>query len=233
MNVSLIVTIVVLVLLAFLMINGLRRGFLRILLTTFSLVITLVLAAVLLKPVSNFIQNKTSIGIGIEEKVGDFIDEKLAGVKDTKEDEIIDSLPLPSFLKKDLHENNTIAKYKEQGVNSFRDYAVKNITTIAVKAITYLALMIIIFLLLRLLLMLTKFINKVPVIGGINRILGAILGLVEGLIIIWALCLLVMSFSGSEFGATCMKVINNSVVLKFIYDNNLLTLITSSIFKVF
>ena len=233
MNVSLIVTIIVLALLVFLMINGLRRGFLRILLTTFSLVITLVLAAVLLKPVSTFIQDKTSIGTSIEEKVGDFVDSKLEGVVNTNEDEIIDSLPIPSFLKKNLHENNTVTKYKEQGVSSFREYAVKNITTIAVKAITYLALMIIIFLLLRLLLMLTKFINKVPVIGGINRILGAVLGLIEGLIIIWALCLLVMAFSGSDFGATCMKVINDSVVLKFIYDNNLFTLITGSIFKVF
>ena len=233
MTASTIATIVVLVILAFLVINGFRKGFLRILLTTFSLVITLLLAAALVKPVSEFISTKTSIGTGIEEKVEDFISEKMEKVTNAKEDEIIDSLPLPAFLKKSLQENNTITKYKEQGVTSFKEYAVKNITNIIVKAMSYLALMIIIFLLLRLLLMLTKFINKVPIIGGVNRILGAVLGLIEGLLIVWALCLLIMTFSGSEFGATCMEVINKSTVLKFIYDNNLLATVANSLFKVF
>ena len=233
MTVSTIVTIIVLAILAVLVVHGFLRGFLRILLTTFSLVITLVVAALLVNPASEFVHQKTSIGTGIEEKVDKFIGEKIDGIVGNSEESVIDELPLPNFLKKSLHENNTIAKYKEQGVKTFREYATSNVTRIVIKAGTYIVLMILVFLLIRLLLMLTRFINKVPIIGGVNRILGAILGLVEGLLIIWALCLIIMAFSATEFGVKCMDVINKSNVLSFIYNNNLLAQVAESLFKVF
>ena len=233
MTASVIVTIIVLAVLAVLMINGFMKGLLRLLLTTFSLVITFVIAAALVNPCTNFIKNDTDLGDKIEAKVDEYIGSKIDSEIIPKEEEIINSLPLPASIKKDLLENNTAQHYQEEGIVDFREYATKNVTDIIIKAIAYIILLVVIFIILRVLLHFTKFVNKIPVVGGVNRILGAVLGLLEGLIFVWTFCLIIMAFSGSEFGANCMRVINDSWVLKMIYDHNLLEATAKAIFKVF
>ena len=88
-----------------------------------------------------------------------------------------------------------------------------------------------IYAVLRIILKIVGVIGKIPIIGGVNRLLGGILCLVEGLLILWCLCFLITALSGTAFGESVLKVINESPVLKLIYDNNLLGMLVSSVFK--
>jgi len=154
-----------------------------------------------------------------DKKGGDDADElKLS----EQEQSFIDSLALPEFIKKNIRLYNTLEKYRDLGVKTFEDYISTQLTTVIIRAIAFIILAILIYLFLRIIFQILKVIQKLPILKGINRLLGGIIGLAEGLLIIWAVCIFIMIFSGSAFGTSCMSVIRASKVLAFIYDHNLL-----------
>ena len=227
--------IVILILLAFLII-GAYKGFLRIILTTFSLIITIILAGVLAKPLADFAENRTVIGPRIETKIENYVNEKLgpvSGTVETAETSFIEALPLPAAMKEDLKAKNTVAGYVDQGVDNFAEFIAKNLTTIIIKVFSYVLLFILIFLVLRLILRLSNMINHIPILGGINRLGGAIIGLAEGVLFLWVACMVVMMLSGSDLGIACEKVIRENPVLTFIYEHNYLMDIVNGVLGIF
>ncbi len=144
-----------------------------------------------------------------------------AGSDADDEKSFIDSLALPSFLKTELRENNTIQRYTELGVSTFRAYISSQLSAVILKAICYIVLTIAVAVILKIISGALGLINRIPVIGGINRLLGGFLGLLEGLLILWCICIFIMIFSGTSFGTSCMSVIRSSGLLSVIYDYNL------------
>lgn len=65
-------------------------------------------------------------------------------------------------------------------------------------------------------------VSKIPVIGGVNRICGLLVGAVNGLLIVWILFYLVTVFSTSEFGQMVVSNIYENKLLIYLYENNLL-----------
>ncbi|MCF0143114.1 MAG: CvpA family protein [Parasporobacterium sp.] len=233
---ALIATIAVIVLLAVFVIVGFARGLLRILVTTFSLVITIVVAALLTVPVGNLLQEKTFVGTEVTKGVEGYIDGKISvdtkKVLETDPNEFIDGLFLPKFIKDDLKESNTITKYNALGVKNFKEYIVKQLVGLIVRLITFILLLIIVYLLTRLLLAISKLIEKIPVINGINRVFGGLIGLIEGALIVWILCSIVMALASTALGETIVKVIRESAFLSFVYDNNMLIVLLRSVFTI-
>lgn len=236
---ALIATIVVILVLAFCIFNGYRKGFLRIVLTTLALIVTIAAAGFIAPHFSKFLQG-TFIGTSTEKAIDAFVDKRIdksaLEVIDKLEEvqeKVINELPLPKFLKNDISEKNEKNGYKEYGANNFKDYLSARLTVSVIDAISFIILLIAIYLILRILLRVIGVIGKIPVIGGVNRLLGAILGLVEGMLIIWCLCLVVMAISQTNLGVQIVEVIDQSSILKLIYNNNLLLTAAKSIFKVF
>lgn len=147
------------------------------------------------------------------------------------EDEAIDSLSLPSFLKDLLSSNNTPEEYVKLGVSNFQEYIVKSISILVLKILVYIALVIAILIIIRILLLVTKAISRVPVISGVNKFFGALLGLLQGLIYLWLLCLLISAISQTPFGQQIINVINGSALLTAIYDHNLISAFLNGLFS--
>lgn len=231
---SLITTIAVLVFLAAFTIAGFKRGLLRILFTAGFAIVIIVLCAFLTRPLASFLREKTFIGAEAESRITEFItekaEEKEAGIVIGAEDEVVDSLPLPGFLRTDIKVNNTIKKYTEMGVNSFSGYLSERITRIVIYAIAFILLFIVLSIVFRVVNFLLKIIEKIPLIHGINRLFGAVLGLAEGLLILWCICIFIMVFSGTAFGASCMEIISASPILSFIYNHNIIVMAFSCFF---
>ena len=234
-----IATAVVIVILLLCFFYGLRRGFLKIVLTTLALVVTIVAAGLLTPYLSKWL-GTTFIGTGIEKSIDSYMDKKIdksseALVNKTKEmqETVIEKLPLPKFLRNDISEKNESSQYKQLDVSTFKEYISKRLSSIILLAISYIILLVVIYAVLRIILRIVGVIGKIPIIGGINRLLGGVLCLIEGLLILWCLCFLVTAISGTAFGESVLKVINESPVLRVIYDNNLLVIAAGSIFKAF
>ncbi len=236
MTASLIATIVVAAILIFFLIWGFHRGFLRILLTTLALVVTVVLAGILTPYISSFLEG-SFIGKAIDKKFGtyieEYVDNPLVNQVSEAQELVIEKLPLPKFIRKDISEKNTSAEYVEMKVSKFSDYLKARLVNLVLAAIAFIILIILIYLIIRILMKLSRVISKIPIIGGVNRILGAILGLAEGLLVIWLLCLVVMMLSGTKFGMSAVDVINGNAFLKFLYDNNGIVWGVNALFKSF
>ena len=180
-----IATVVVIIILVLFFFYGLRRGFLKIVLTTLALIVTIVAAGLLAPHLSKWL-GTTFIGTGIEKSIDSYMDKKIdkqseALVNKTKEmqETVIDKLPLPKFLKKDISKKNETSQYKLLDVSTFKEYISKRLSNIILQAISYIILLIVIYAVLRIILKIVGVIGKIPIIGGINRLLGGILCLVE------------------------------------------------------
>lgn len=96
---------------------------------------------------------------------------------------------------------------------------------VGLRVVAFLILAILIYIVIRIILSVAHVITKIPVIGGINRFFGGIVGIIEGLLVIWILCMIIQAISFTPFGTQALEVINQSAVLKFFYENNLLSMI--------
>ena len=235
--VSTIVMILILALMVFFVFRGYKKGFLRLAITTFSFVIVIILATSLATPVSNLLEN-TAVGTKVESSVSDLVESKTEEYLDgaqgsiSSEDEssFIESLPLPSYIQNVLISGNTVEEYAQMQIETFEEYITAEVTEVILSAIAYVIVMIVASILLRIILRLAKFVNKIPIIGGLNKILGALLGFCQALLIIWAIGLLIIAFSSTSIGSSAIAIIQNNAVLDFLFDNNLLIVIFGQLF---
>ena len=234
-----IVTAIVILFLLLCFFYGFRRGFLKIVLTTLALVVTIVAAGLIAPHLTDWLET-TFIGKSVEKSIDSYVETKIepkseAIVNKTKEmqEEIIQALPLPKFLRKDISNKNDESEYKLLDVKNFKEYISTRLSRIVLQAICYILLLIVIYAVLRIILKIVGVIGKIPVIGGINRLLGAILCVIEGVLILWCICLLLTAISGTSVGIAALNVVEESPVLKLIYNNNLLVTLAGKVFNAF
>lgn len=234
---SAIVLILVLAFLGYCVFKGHRKGFLRTALTTFSFVIIIALSSVLASPLSQLIES-TKIGDSIENSVSGYIESEIeeftgsssAEIDQEEESSFLSGLALPSFIQKQLINSNTIEEYVQLQVESFEEYASAKVTEIVLNAVSYLMVMIIAAVLIKIILKLSRFINKIPIIGGFNKFLGALLGFFQGLLVLWVIGLVILAFSSTSFGSSAAALIQSNTILNYIFDNNLLVVILAMLF---
>ena len=63
-------------------------------------------------------------------------------------------------------------------------------------------------------------IERVPVISTVNRVAGFGVGFIKGIVIVWLLLALISLLATSEAGQTMTLYINDSLMLKYLYENN-------------
>ena len=63
-------------------------------------------------------------------------------------------------------------------------------------------------------------IERVPVISTVNRVAGFGLGFIKGIVIVWLLLALISLLVTSEAGQAMTVYINDSLMLKYLYENN-------------
>ena len=65
-------------------------------------------------------------------------------------------------------------------------------------------------------------VSKLPVLHGINQLAGGLLGLAEGVLLVWISFLLVAVLCNGELGAKFFGLINENQMLLFLYQHNLI-----------
>jgi len=212
---------------------GLKQGLVKMVFSLVSLVLTIILTIIISPYVSDLLLEHTGLYDAAKEKTCGFIETMVDAMEaEAGESKTIDELPLPEAIKELLHENNNEESYSILGVDNLADYIGAYVAGIVVNAVAFIATFIVLFIAIKLLVLLLDLISKLPLINGVNKIAGVALGLVEGFIILWVLCLLVTSVAGSEFGRTLLNMIDDSAFLSFIYNNNYLMRIVSDVLKV-
>ena len=175
---------------------GYVRGFLKIAVSLAITVASIFLVMAISPHISAWLQESTAIGETVKNKLEEMIEmpegmspETLASVE--QQIALIEGAGLPGMIQDMLLENNNSEAYQALGVTNFVDYIGSYITKLIADTIAFLVAWMIVTIIARILMSVIGIIGKIPVIGGVNKLAGAVVGAGIALIIVWILFILV------------------------------------------
>ena len=210
---------------------GYKRGFLKIALSLAVTIASIILVGIFTPHISGWIQKSTSLGEMVQGKLVDMFEsttgapaELLGNVEIPREVQIslIEGAKLPSMIQDMLLENNNKEVYEALGVTNFIDYVGKYATKLIADIIAFITAWILVTIIARVIMGVIGIIGKIPIIGGINRLAGGLVGIGFGIIIVWILFIVVTLLYNTAVGQACMKDIAASQILTKLYDGNIL-----------
>lgn len=215
---------------------GHYRGFLRMAVTMTALILSLIVVRVAMPYVTAVLKENT----GIHRAVGQGL-LHMAGIEENGEEaqlpaqqrEAIERLKLPEQMKEALLENNNNEIYHILGVDAFLDYLGAYLANMVLNLIGSVLLFIVVYLAIRLLVKWLDLIAKLPILSGINQIAGAVLGGLQGLLVLWLAGLIVKACSSMPWSQAVLAQIEGSVWLGFLYHNNIFNWLFVSILNSF
>ncbi len=245
-----VLTIIVLLLIAFYALGGYRKGFVKILMSMIFFVLAAVLVYLANPYVSGFLKEHTPVYEFIGERCQEvFTLENLKNQVGNQEEEtegsteadtssltrveqmkVIEDLWLPQVLKDQLVENNNAAGYAKLAVENFEAYISGFMANLILNIFSYVVTFLVVVTFLRMTVMTMDVLTAIPGIRGLNKILGFFLGIFQGVLMVWIIFLIITIFSGTEPGGNLMVMIQKSPILAWLYDENVLLRMVSGVF---
>ncbi|MDC7291498.1 CvpA family protein [Blautia schinkii] len=225
--------IVTLGFLAFSCYMGYRRGFVREVVSTFFVVLSIVLVWFINPYVNDFLRENTPVYEKIQDGCRELVDTQVGGAEGmghTEQSSLINGLALPDLLKDGIIENNTAEVYRYLAVNTFADYVAGYLALIAVNGLSFLVSFLLATILIRMVTYALNIIARLPIIRGANKAAGALMGIVKCVIFIWVAFLVLTVLCNTEIGRTGLKLIEQDHLLNFLYKENIFVKIFMSIF---
>jgi len=186
---------------------GYKKGLIGVAFKIVSFVLAIIIAFILFNPISNFIVNNTTL----DDKIESMVVEKVK-----IENEIIsETEDVEGYVQTSL---------KNVAIDTAND-AVKSVARQITITIVNIIVFLIVFVLAKVILLLTKgvlnFISGLPIIKQFNKTGGIIYGFVKGLLIVY-LIFAIISLIAISNTSEIIILINQSILGKILYNNNLL-----------
>lgn len=217
---------------------GHHRGFIRLVVSMFAMILSLTIVHVSLPAVTSYLKENTSLQQTVSQNII-----KAAGLEQMQEAEeepqdkpsvqrtMIENLNLPSSIKGALIENNNSEIYEMMGVKAFTDYVGNYLADTIINSAGFVLLFALVYIASKMVISWLDIIARLPIISGINKIAGAVAGGIEGLLFLWLACFVVTAFSGTEWGMVVTRQIESSQWLSFLYGHNLLNLMVLGVLQ--
>jgi len=204
---------------------GLVRGLVKEVVSIALVFVSIALVWFLNPYVNRFLREVTPIESKIEEQTRNLLGDQLESGKiipADRQQEIIESLGLPDIITDALVKNNNAEEYKELNVNTFIDYIVEYPVNIVMNGLSFLITYLLVTILLRVLVFVLDIFTRLPVVHGLNKLGGALIGGAKYVIFIWIGMLVVTMLCNTEAGRTVMGMIERDRFLTFVYNWNLI-----------
>lgn len=165
-----------------------------------------------------------------EQYIGQYVEEYLDGGSTEsgswqpsriEQTEFLENLPVPEVLRDLLLDYNNEEGYTSLGVSTFQDYVINFIATVILNVISFVAAVVVVQVVLHLAIAALDILSHIPLLGGLNRLLGLLLGLVQALFFIWIFFLILSMASATEIGLQLMPMVQSSPLLGYLYESNL------------
>ncbi len=222
---SILISGIILLILIGAVLRGYHRGFLRTALSMLSLILTVILVGILQPYVTDVLRQYTPLESAVEKAVYRNLEtaavqisgeEMLAGTVTEEEQALwLEECSIPSIIQ------DEILKGTEQAAETFAVSASQTVAEVVMNVLGYLITFFLVFAILHLLGAFFHIIEYIPLLHGVNKWLGAVLGLVQGLVVVWILCLVVTLILPSEVGSQILAAIEDSALLSFLYNGSL------------
>lgn len=232
--------IVVLFIIIFMTVRGYHKGLIKMGYSLLTIILSFAITGMLAPVMANrmcgseiivaYISDSVNESMGIEDKMYDATEKTVGELKYNKkmnnrqQEGFIKELGLPGAMTEALLTGvaDELENTGKMAAKKFSKYLCDKIACIIIKTLVYILVFIIVKIILRMFAFLVNKIDDIPYIDDISEIGGAVIGAMASLASIWLFFLLLVPFSGSEFGKLCYSCINQSAFLRFLYDNNLL-----------
>lgn len=211
---------------------GYKKGLIKIAASLLTTIIVVVLVGVISPYVSQMIQKTTPIGEKVQGKIAEMIlpeaseesKELLLGSKLGREQQIslIENAKVPEMFRQMLLANNNNEVYDALGVETFGQYIGAYITKVIADCIAFLISLLVVFIVVKIAIRALDILNKLPVIGGLNRLAGGVAGIGIGIIVVWIGFIVVTLLYDTTFGKMCFESIETNPMLNQLYENNIL-----------
>ena len=177
-------------------IGMIARGYMKGLLKISITMLALISSVIALNFVNPYLRNELQQNTKLNQLVLTTIYEKI-GLNEMHEDssnadgrrEAIDKLNVPTKVKDVLKKNDDRVFYEKLGVYTFSDYIASYVTQMTVNSISFIGSFVLVWLVRGILFKGNKILSKIPVLGGVNQLLGAFTGFIFALIIFSAVFL--------------------------------------------
>lgn len=179
---------------------GSRRGLVKTVWNAVSWIAAVAAVFLLIQPAVEVVQ-KTPIADNLNAKIYTIMQEK-------PEESIQRESAMPKFMTK----NTDI-------IDSISEKTAEDITALVLKIAVGLSLFIIMKIVLLILFAVINAVSKLPFVNSTNKLLGGLLGVINIMFVIYALCAAITLMTDNE---EILGIINSSYVIKYFYDNNIL-----------
>lgn len=226
--------IIVILVLAGNIVWGFSRGFLRVIYSMLAWIAILVFVTWATPYVANVLTEKTNIDNRIESNLDEKLHELVIGdTNGQKEDREPDAqnpgqgkknyrdlqMKLPDAVTNKLFDTDKIADQILEGSGAY-DVVAGRATDLVMRVISFVLVLLITVISFHLLSVVLKVVEKLPLIGGINRLLGLFAGLVKGILIIWLAFAIIAMAGTTDIGIALISYIYESPLLIWAYENN-------------
>lgn len=226
--------IIVILVLAGNIVWGFSKGFLRVIYSMLAWIAILVFVTWATPYVANVLTEKTNIDNRIESNLDEKLHELVIGdTNGQKEDREPDAqnpgqgkknyrdlqMKLPDAVTNKLFDTNKIADQILEGSGAY-DVVAGRATDLVMRVISFVLVLLIAVISFHLLSVVLKVVEKLPLIGGINRLLGLFAGLVKGILIIWLAFAIIAMAGTTDIGIELISYIYESPLLIWAYENN-------------
>jgi uncharacterized membrane protein required for colicin V production len=233
----------VILLIAWKMVSGYRKGCLRVLYSLVEWLLIFVFVTWASPYVSDFITNRTQIPDYIEtrclenitntqkEQAADLSGTDLSGAELGEKLELLgislpDSMTEKIFDSSETQINDVLSaagQSTEQMLEQSGVYEMiaQRITALAVDGISYIITLVAALIVFGFLGRALNLVNRIPLLGGANRVLGFVAGSLEGLLYVWIFFAVVAAGAATGWGRFITSYIAEAPVLVWLYQNNL------------
>lgn len=197
--------------------RGYKAGVVKVALYAAALLFTIVIAGIFMKPVSETVKNNTSLYTNIEKSVESVIKKhEIQDIKNVKE------LPFPQYM---LDEVEKMPGFPPD----LTEFVAEAIAVQIFDALIYVCLNVVIYLIIRFAMGVLNIVTMLPVVKQANKLAGMVVGLAEGVIFLWLLCILLQACGSEPWAQEVFIQIRENEFLSWIYNHNVLTGFVSKI----
>lgn len=225
--------IAVLLLIAGACVSGFRKGFVKEIVSVFFLILSFLLVWVINPYVNTFIKEYTPVYRITQEKCQELVEKQVGDVSGLNREEqtkVVEELELPDLLKNTLMKNNTIETYRYLAVTTFTEYVSHSLAVMLINGISFLLSYALSAFLIKLLGYILNILASLPIIHGVNKIAGGIVGGGKCVIFLWIAFLLLTLLCNTSFGKMGMELIQKDTFLSFLYNENIFVKIYMNVF---
>ncbi len=192
---------------------GYRKGLIKVAISFLSVIVSILIALVLYRPIAQQIMNNSPL----EENISNSIYEKIKDIDFTNISEEDKNNGILNIAEKQ------IKMAMEKSVEDTARFVSDNLSITIVEGITFIGLIIALRLILLVLNLLADFVGNLPIVRQFNKSGGIIYGIIEGFIIINVLLAIAYIINQIYGDGNIQKNIQQSILGEMIYENNFIT----------